>query len=323
MDVHVGLASAYPRSEALVKATRDLDRGRTTAEAVERLYRDGEATVAAEERRLAFESVTAGYLRDDDPFRRIARVWEGFAVGPLTRWLESNTFYRQPILLHPPSRRPGTYRASLPPPLLAEPGRSRIVAPGPYTFAGLLDNRSGETGPALVHRLGRLLAEEVRELVAGGHRTFVFSEPWLVVRPPDGPAAAAVEEAYRSIAAAADGRNVLLWTYGADAGPVLPLLDRLPVTAVGVDLTETEVDDLPVPDRPRPLGLGVVDPRTTLVEAPAEIARIVRAAAARRRATAVWLGPGAPLDLLPTGPAQGKPEALAEAARQLAAGGAS
>jgi len=30
----------------------------------------------------------------------------------------------------------------------------------------MLDNRSGETEPALIHRLGRLLGEEVRELRA-------------------------------------------------------------------------------------------------------------------------------------------------------------
>ncbi len=320
MIVHAGLASPFPRTEPLVRATRDLDRGRTTPEAVEQLFRAGESSVAELERRFDFHSVTAGYLRAEDPFRAFARGWDGFSVGPLTRWLESNTFYRRPILLHPPARRPGAFRASLPAPLLADPTRSRVLLPGPYTFAELLDNRSGETGPALVHRLGRLFADEVRELRGSGFRTFVFAEPLVVVRPPEGPSAASLEEAYRSIAAAAPDAAVIVWTYAGDPSSVWPVLDRLPVTAVGVDLTETEVDKLPAGDRPRPIALGVLDPRTTLVEEPEEVARIVREAAERRSASEVWLGPGQPLDLLPASAAEAKLGALAQARTLLQAG---
>ncbi len=323
MNVHSGLASPYPRSEALVRATRDLDRRRTTPAAVEQQYRTDEEAVAALERRLDFHSVTAGFLRAEDPFRPFTGAWDGFSVGPLTRWFESNTFYRRPILLHPPTRRAGALRATLPPPLVTEPARARVLLPGPYTFAELLDNRSGETGPALVHRLGRLLAEEVRELRGGGFRTFLFAEPLVVVRPPEGPSAASLEEAFRSIAAAAPDASVLVWTYGADPRGAWPILDRLAVTAVGVDLTETELDKLPASDRPRAIGLGVLDPRTTLVEDPAEVARIVREAARRRHASDVWLAPGQPLDLLPPPAAEAKLAGLAQATKLLREGGAS
>ena len=164
MPVRTGLTGPFPRSEALVTATRDLDRGRTSPEAVEELYATSEREVLALEERLGFDTVTAGYLRWADLFRPIAETWEGFTVGPLTRWFETNTFYRQPILHAPPVRVSGAIAARLPPPLRASPARARVILPGPYTLAGLLDNRSGETESALVHRLGRLLGEEVREL---------------------------------------------------------------------------------------------------------------------------------------------------------------
>ncbi len=320
MLVDAGLVSPFPRSEALVRATRDLDRGRTSAEEVERAYRAAEEALVAEERTFGFGSVTAGFLRNDDLFRTLVSGWEGFALGPLTRWFESNTFYRRPVLLHPPARRPGAVLASLPPPLRADPAAARVLLPGPFTFAGLLDNRSGETGPALVHRLGRLLAEELRELGRDGFRTFVFSEPLVVVDPPEGPAGASLEEAYRSIAAAVPGATTVLWTYGAAPGPAFPLLDRLAVTAVGVDLTEVEPERLPESDRPRELGVGVLDPRTTLLEDPAEIARVALAAAGRRRARRLWLGVGAPLEWLPAEPARAKLGVLADAARRIAQG---
>ena len=320
MLVRTGLTGPFPRSETLVTATRDLDRGRTGADAVEEVFATAEREVVALESRLGFDERTAGYLRWPDLFRPFAETWEGFTVGPLTRWLETNTFYRQPILLAPPGRTAGAIASRLPPPLLRAPDTARVLLPGPYTFGEMLDNRSGETEPALVHRLGRLLGEEVRELRQRGFRTFLFSEPQLVVRPPEGPHAEAVVAGYRAIAAALDQGTSIVWTYGADARPAFSLLDRLPVSVVGVDLSETEVDHLPEGPSPVGLGLGVVDPRTTLPEDPAEVARVVRAAQARRRSSAVWLGPGAPLDLLPWEPATRKLHVLPAVRRALSEG---
>jgi len=322
MLVRTGLTAAFPRSEALVTATRDLDRGRTTADTVEELYAKTEHEVVALERRLGFDEVTAGYLRWADLFRPFAETWEGFTVGPLTRWLETNTFYRQPVLLAPPGRTPGAIAARLPTSLQHSPKGARVLLPGPYSFTVMLDNRSGETEPALIHRLGRLLGDEVRELRAQGFASFLFSEPQLVVRPPEGPRAEAVVAGYRAIEGALDGGTSIVWTYGADARPAFPLLDRLPVSVVGVDLAETEVDQIPTGPSGKGLGLGVVDPHTTLEEDPAEVARVVRAACARRRPNAVWLGPGAPLDLLPWEPATRKLHVLPAVRRALSEGSA-
>jgi 5-methyltetrahydropteroyltriglutamate--homocysteine methyltransferase len=323
MELRSSLTGPYPRSEPLVAATRDLDRGRTTPEAVEALFRAAEREIAAKEAQLGLSSITAGYLRWADLFRPIAESWGGFSVGPVTRYFATNTFYRQPILHHPPERAAGSLRRALPAASGAAPaGRAHVLLPGPYTLASALDNRSGETPEALIHRLGRLLAEELVELRAAGYATFQFQEPALVVRPPRGPAAESVGAAYRAIGAAATGATTLVWTYFADAAPAFPLLAKLPVTAVGIDLAETDVAQLPVPERPIGLGLGCIDPRTTLREDPAEIASIVRAAEHALGPTRIWLGPGAPLDLLPYGPAGTKIEVLAAARALLAPEGA-
>src|SRR5215469_2487723 len=123
MIVHTSLTGPFPRSEALVTATRDLDRGRTSAEAVEELYQASEREVLELEQRLTLDVVTGGYLRWADLFRPFAETWRGFTVGPVTRWFETNTFYRQPILHAPPERVPGAIAARLPPP--APPGTNR------------------------------------------------------------------------------------------------------------------------------------------------------------------------------------------------------
>lgn len=300
MEIHTSLTSAFPRSEALVRATRDLDRGRTTDAAVQDLYRSTEAEVVRLEARLGLVPQTGGYLRWADLFRPFALHWSGFEVGPVTRWFETNTFYRQPILHAPPERIPGALAPWFPSSNPSAPAaRAKAILPGPYTFAGMLDNRSGETSEALIHRLGRLLAVEVSELRGLGYGTFQFQEPLLVTRPPSGPAAESTIAAYRSIAEATGDATSIVWTYFGNAEPALPLLTRLPVSAVGVDLSETEPATLARYPPGRGLGLGCLDSRTTLVEEPAEVAERVGVALALARPLHLWLGPGGPLDLLP------------------------
>lgn len=323
MIVDAGLTGFFPRSEELIQATRDLDRGRLAPEAVESLTRRTEGEIAALEMKLGLEPITAGSLRWADIFRPIAESWGGFRVGPVTRWFETNTFFRQPILERPPERTAGAIGRWLPGATGAAPaGRSKVLLPGPYTLGGLLDNRSGETAEALIHRLGRLLAEEVADLSRQGYVAFQFQEPLVVVRPPSGPAAESVVAAYRAIVGAAPSATTTVWTFFADATPALPLLTRLKVSIVGIDLAETDPAGLPYLPLGAGLGIGCVDPRTTLGEDPETIAALTRVAAERLDPTRLFLGPGGPLDLLPYGPAARKVGVLPLAQAALRAGSA-
>jgi 5-methyltetrahydropteroyltriglutamate--homocysteine methyltransferase len=319
MESTASLTGIFPRSEPLVAATRDLDRGRVTPEAVEALYRKEEAEVLALEERLGLAPVTGGFQRWPDLFRPIAETWRGFTVGTLTRFFETNTFFRQPILNHPPERVAGALAARLPTQALGSGHPAKVLLPGPYTLTGLLENRSGETPEALVHRFGRLFAAEAAELAGKGYREFQFQEPLLVVRPPSGPSAESVLAAYEAVRAAVPKLRLTVWTYLADARPAIPTLGRLPVDTVGVDLSETEPDELTGLPEHRGLGVGVLDPRTSLPEDPVEIARVVRTLVGRLKPSHLTLGPGGPLDLLPGETAARKLEVLPEALRQLAA----
>jgi 5-methyltetrahydropteroyltriglutamate--homocysteine methyltransferase len=303
--IHAGLTSPFPRTERLVTATRDLDRGRTTPELAEKAFVDAENELLALEERL-FSTVTAGFLRWNDLFRPIAETWGGFTVGPLTRWLETNTFFRQPILSGEAHRTPGALAARLPPPLASRAAAARVLLPGPYTLTRVLENRSGAPQSEVVRSLGRLLGEELGELSGLGYRVFQFSDPILVTEPLELQDQSAVLDAYRSISEAVPSATTIVWTFGADTGPALGFLDRLPVSVVGIDLTDTAPETLrPGPDR-LGLGLGIIDPRTTLPETLGDTVSVVREALRHRPSANVWLGPGAPLDLLPAHPAEQK-----------------
>ena len=92
--VRAFLTGIYPM--ALVQATRDLDRGRTTPEAVEeQVERDQAALVRAQEE-AGLDLLADGMLRWQDLFRPLLEASEGLDPGALTRFLDTNTFYRAP-----------------------------------------------------------------------------------------------------------------------------------------------------------------------------------------------------------------------------------
>lgn len=287
------LTGAFPRTEELVQATRDLDRGRTTAAAAESVFAEAERRVLDVESRLGLDCVTGGYLRWPDLFRPFSAVWDGVSTGTLTRFFETNTFFRQPVLEEIP--RPG--KSSLAAWLPHGP-RARAVLPGPYTFAHLADLRYGPRDPTSASKeIAAALATEIARLGPARPPSIQFQEPLLGYAPYEGDPKA-LAETYRPLADACRGARTSVWTFFGDAGRTLPTLAQLPVDTVGLDLFESEVP-ASVDLRGKGLGLGVIESRTTLPENAGEIAGLVRDLEGRLRPKEVWLGPSPPLDLLP------------------------
>jgi 5-methyltetrahydropteroyltriglutamate--homocysteine methyltransferase len=122
----------YPRSEALVQATRDLDRGRTTAEAVdEQVQRDLDELVRVQQE-AGLDLLADGMLRWQDLFRPLLEAGEGLEPGPLTRFLDTNSFYRAPTATSGEPRLPQPLDERHVAPL---PGARIVTLPSPYALA--------------------------------------------------------------------------------------------------------------------------------------------------------------------------------------------
>jgi 5-methyltetrahydropteroyltriglutamate--homocysteine methyltransferase len=321
--VHLGLTSPFPRPEEIISASREFDRGRVTADALDALYRKWGGKVLELEVELGFSTVLGGLLSQQDLFRPFSEETPGLEVGPLTRWFETNTFFRQPIVNAPPQWAPGAFarRLSLPE-LNATKIAPRVILPGPYTFSGLADNRTDLSREELARRWSELLALEVHDLAAHGVRSFQVQEPLLVVDPPSRDEQSWVERAFEPLAPALSEVESILWTFFGDGAPVLPLLAALPFETVGVDLTETDPALLTELPAGKGLGLGCLDSRTTLVEDPEDIAALVRELDARLQPSEVLLGPGLSLELVPWEVAERKLRVLAAARKLLEGTGA-
>jgi 5-methyltetrahydropteroyltriglutamate--homocysteine methyltransferase len=244
----------YPRSEALVQATRDLDRGRTTQDAVgEQVERDLAELVSVQQQ-AGVDLLADGMLRWQDHFRPLLEAADGLETGALTRFLDTNTFYRAPKATGEPR--------------LSDPLGERYVAPlsGPriVTFPSpfALAHGTDLSPKQVADNVLRPALEGVEaELV-------VLAEPFLARE--ESPDLDGLAEALDGL-----GDDLALWLEFGDAGPLLGRgLADLPVDAIGIDFYATHLDDLPA-GFDKLLLAGVLDARSSLPEEPREIAAFV------------------------------------------------
>ena len=257
LNLQAFIPGLYPRSEALVQATRDLDRGRTTQEAVDEQVARDQAALVSVQQDAGLDLLADGMLRWQDIFRPFVEAAEGLDTGALTRFLDTNTFYRAPS-------------GSTATPRLTEavgeryiarlPGARLVTLPSPFAFAH-------GTGLTPVAVADGVLKPQLDALEA---ELVVLEEPFLA--RDDEAGLDALAEALELLAG---GPKLALWlTFGNAESAFGRGLGDLPVDAIGVDFYATKVGAIPETFG-KGLLAGVLDARSSAPEEPREIAAFV------------------------------------------------
>jgi 5-methyltetrahydropteroyltriglutamate--homocysteine methyltransferase len=247
----------YARSETLVQATRDLDRGRTTEAAVQDQREADLRSFLDAQREAGLDYLSDGLLNWQDIFRPFDEAARGLEPGPLKRSLNTNTFYRAPVVIEEAPRlveplgEPYFRIGDLP--------RNRwvVTLPSPHALA---EFAAGDLEPRAVAE--GVLGPQIRWLAGNGCAVVVLQETALFdggidVYPLQSPLPIALQLPF------------------GDSGDVLGELVELDVEAIGVDLYATDLEALPRPF-PKTLLAGVVDARNSLVEEPGDLAEFGR-----------------------------------------------
>src|SRR5215211_2812773 len=162
----------YARSEELVQATRDLDRGRTSEGAVDEQFERDFRELARVQEEAGLEPLSDGMLRWQDLWRPLAEACDGLEARPLTRFLDTNTFYRALLVEGEPR-----LRDPLPAPDLPD-GRWLGTLPSPFCFS------RAANGEASAHALARdVLAPQIEAWADAGCGLIVLDEPFLAHEP--------------------------------------------------------------------------------------------------------------------------------------------
>lgn len=283
MEVRTFAPGIYPRSEALVQATRDLDRGRTTPEAVaEQVGRDFRELVSVQED-AGLTLLADGLLTAQDHFRPLAEAADGLDARPLTRFLDTNTFYRAVLVEGEPR-----LNSPLPAPDLPS-GRWLATLPSPLALS-----RAAGGAASAQNLAAQVLAPQIDAWAQAGAALVVLTDPFLAREGGAGELVSALGELPQSVPLA------LHLPFG-DAGPHLGSLADAPVSAVGIDFYSTSADGVPQ-GYPKEIHAGVLDARSSALESPEELGRFAAELLAREPAG---------LALVPNGDLQFVPEPIA------------
>ena len=245
----------FPRSEALVQATRDLDRGRTTQEAVDAQVQADRDELVGVQQEAGLDLISDGMLTWQDLFRPLLESSEGLEPGPLTRFLDTNTFYRAP---HAETAAPKLSRPVDSPEI---PGPRVVTLPSPFALA----EGTGVTPQVMADSVLKPVIDSLdAELV-------VLSEPFLGRVGAD-----RVQELAQPLESLGGGPKLALQLTFCDARESLENgLAELPVDGIGVDFYLTHLSDLPKGVDKLVLA-GIVDARSSTVEDERELAEFAQ-----------------------------------------------
>jgi 5-methyltetrahydropteroyltriglutamate--homocysteine methyltransferase len=270
------LLNSYPRigdrpsEQVLRRAIAAVDRGEAPAAAMEQAEDELTRQAIREQATAGLDLLTDGQVRWHDPVSHLARGLTGFRAGGLLRYLDTNTYYRQPEAIGPIGReRPILVEAWRFATAAAAPRPVKSILTGPLTIARLSRDGRGRGLPALARDLAAALNREVIDLEAAGAPIVQIDEPTIARHPGD------LELLRETMPRLLDGvrrARVILATSFGDALPLLSELAALPgVGMIGFDLVAAR-GDVPAALRRLPAGcgilLGVLDGRNTRLEDP-------------------------------------------------------
>ena len=223
----------------MVASTRGLDRGRTTADAVEAAFAEDLSAFVRVQQQARLDVFSDGLLRWQDIFRPLME-----AVGPikpesLVRWFDTNTFFREPDLS---GTLPGVDHADGLLPDASVPRPRVATLPSPYMFSRAA-RTDRDRNQLMVDLAGKVLRPVIDAAIVAGCQLVHLEDPWLgyfgIESKDWAPLREALELLHRDLRA-----TLAFHVYFGDAGPHVDELRRLPVDAIGVDLVETDVNEL-------------------------------------------------------------------------------
>ena len=304
-----------PGGQTLRRAISSFDRGRISAEELAAVADSVTVEVIGEQERAGIDVITDGQIRWQDPITYVAGNLQGYEIGGLIRYFDTNTFYRHPE---------ATSTIAWQGPFLVrdyEFARDHATKPikpvvtGPYSVAKLSLLGSYADLETLVMDTAKALNQEMKALAATNPVLIQVDEPaivwhrykddWDIFR-----------EAMDVLMDGVDAKTVLRTDFGDATG--LPDFFALPFQGFGLDMVhgkqnQTLISDFPVD---RDLILGIIDARNVRMETEDAVVETVSAVTQRVAADRLAVSPNTGLEFLPRETAYDKLQNMVHAVKK-------
>lgn len=320
MRFRTTLAGSYPKlptrsGDVNLRVTLNRrDQGKATDQDVADSVRATTLRTLEMEARAGIDLLMDGCAGWEDAQTYVARGLEGMRIAGLIRYLDTNTYYRQPEIVGPVSwTKPITvadYLAATA--MTTKPVKAFL--PGPYSLYRFSKDLHYGDPVAACAAIGTALGREAAALEEAGAEWIHFEEPWL--GRSRGEDAAAIRAA---LAAALEGRaaRTVIHVPFRAPNPIFAAIRDLPWHTLGLDLIEAPAgwELIPLFPEGRGVALGLIDARNTRLEESAAVAKLAERAARLRPDLEYQITPTASLEYLPADKAEAKIAVLVEAAR--------
>ena len=308
------VTGAYPKisddHQDLRRALHRHDRGELDADGLSGVLDESTRWAIGELDWAGVDVINDGQVRWDDLLAPFARAWSGCDRGPLERFYDNNTYFRQPVITGPITSEGTTLVRDFEFARGVARGELKAAVCGPLTFATLAEDRHYRSLEERTLAVADAIAAEIRGLGLAGATLVDIEEPALVAHPEHFALARAAIERL-----AVAGVPLALHTYFFPADPLLDALAAFPVAQVGVDVRSRDTHTLERLNALRQtVVLGIVDARNTRVETEIELVGLIEAALKQVPADYLWLAPTTGLEYLPHDVAVQKLKALVAAA---------
>lgn len=286
LEINSTLTGIHSRSELTVKISRDYDRGRSSKKVLDSTFESDALELTNLQMDSGFTRISEGQLLWQDYLRPFSESVSGLRSGAdLSRWYDTNSFYRKPSVIGKLSASKDTlflkqYFVERALKIIKSNRRikRKISILGPYSLASLAANEHYKSKDLLVHDFAKLLKQVLYQLPKLGISTVQINEPSLVYRY--GESGITSKKELRIFLSAFEEYlsklplEVYLHTYFGDSSTILKdLLTLDGVVAIGVDFTQTSLRSLEkIRFKEKALACGCIDGRNSLIESPEWIA---------------------------------------------------
>ncbi len=308
--------SDAPDGQRLRRAIARWERKEISREDLRAVQVDVLREVVREQASAGVDVVADGQVTWYDPVSQFAAKLDGFEIGPLERYFDTNTYYRQPKAVGPIRWRAPMVADDFKEAVAATSRPVKAVLTGPYTLAAMSAN-----GPSddLVMQLAEALGREVEALAAAGATQIQIDEP-AFARVKTFP------KMYGHLAGLllkrkGRARTTIFIAFGG-VGPFLEDLLMLPFDVVGLDLVQgaATLAALRTAETDKGIGFGLLDARNTKLEDPKAVAKTVASLGDRVPLDRSYLCPSNGLEFLPRTRARQKLNVLVAAAKLVTEG---
>lgn len=315
---------SYPRvgdgaeRQKLRRAIQAFQAGKIQRDELVRVQEEVTREAIDEQQAAGLDWVTDGLVRWEDGQTYFTDRLDGFRRGGLLRYFDTNTYYRQPVVIGQVGWKSPITVADY---QFAAGYAKRPVRPvvtGPFTLALLsLDEHYGDP-KRLVADVTAALRSELVALAAAGASAVQVDEPALTRHEVD------PVWVRSTFAALLDGVAVPAWIalYMGSATRLLDQIPAWPFAGAWVDCVSDRSALDRLAERPfadgKLLGLGIADGRNTRLETVESLVADMRRVAARTPAERLFVTTSAGLEFLPRDRARQKLDRLVEGARAFA-----